>query len=162
MGLYDRHYVRDDQPRRGPASAMRMLSVNTWLIIVCVGVYLLDNYVLPLRLVPTGRTQMLHPDIPPEMVAYGRSPPQQVLIEEKLPGGKTAQRLTVALPLVERNTTTVVGWGEVMVMRFLESYLHFSTRMFVWPHVEFWRLIGFQFLHAGFSHLFFNMLGLFF
>src|SRR5690606_11878394 len=66
-------------------------------------------------------------------------------------------------PIVERSTGQQIGWGEVYVMRFLESYLHFSTqRAFFWPYIEFWRFIGFQFLHANFSHLLFNMIALYF
>jgi membrane associated rhomboid family serine protease len=84
------------------------------------------------------------------------------MISELGPDGKLHQRPALIISLVERGTTTQVGWEEVMIMQFLERYLHFSTRFFLWPHVEFWRLIGFQFLHASFSHLLFNMLGLYF
>ena len=67
-----------------------------------------------------------------------------------------------ARPVFEKGTNTILGWAQMMPMHFLESYLHFSTRLFIWPFVEFWRLIGFQFLHGNLTHLLFNMLGLYF
>lgn len=43
----------------------------------------------------------------------------------------------------------------------LQSMFHFSTALGFF-RLEVWRLIGFQFLHGGVNHLFFNMLGLYF
>jgi membrane associated rhomboid family serine protease len=42
-----------------------------------------------------------------------------------------------------------------------KKYLHFSTENAIYG-VHYWRLIGFQFLHAGMWHLAFNMIGLYF
>ena len=47
MGIYERHYIRRPPPQRGAygrggLSALRMLSVNTWLIAICVGVFVVD------------------------------------------------------------------------------------------------------------------------
>jgi membrane associated rhomboid family serine protease len=42
----------------------------------------------------------------------------------------------------------------------LANWLHMSTDHAI--GLEYWRLIGFQFLHANFQHLLFNMIGLFF
>jgi rhomboid family protein len=47
MGIYDRDYVRDRSPRRGPAmgmGSMRRVSVNKWLIIVNVAVFVLGGF----------------------------------------------------------------------------------------------------------------------
>ena len=48
MGIYDRDYLRSDGPRRtttsrgsGQASPRGLRSVNTWLILICIAVYLL-------------------------------------------------------------------------------------------------------------------------
>jgi membrane associated rhomboid family serine protease len=170
MGVYDREYYRRDvrpQPGtygRGGWSSVRMWSVNTWLIVICVGVFVLDAAFLPMRALPTGNRQILEPykNIPAEMVAYSNAQPERGMISELGPDGQLHQRPALIIPLVERGTATQVGWEEVMIMHFLESYLHFSTRFFLWPHVEFWRLIGFQFLHANLSHVLFNMIGLYF
>jgi membrane associated rhomboid family serine protease len=36
---------------------------------------------------------------------------------------------------------------------------HFATAWMGWPHLEVWRLITFQFLHADLTHIVFNMIG---
>ena len=41
------------------------------------------------------------------------------------------------------------------------DWLYMSTDHAIWG-LQYWRLIGFQFLHANFQHLLFNMIGLFF
>ncbi|MCA9280022.1 MAG: rhomboid family intramembrane serine protease [Phycisphaeraceae bacterium] len=43
----------------------------------------------------------------------------------------------------------------------LYAWGHFSTYLGFWPKIEVWRLVTFQFLHANFMHVFFNMFGLF-
>src|SRR5690348_13816995 len=43
----------------------------------------------------------------------------------------------------------------------LEWWGHFSTATAIY-HLQLWRFVTFQFLHANFSHLFFNMLALYF
>ena len=43
----------------------------------------------------------------------------------------------------------------------LRDWLYMSTDHAIWG-LQYWRLIGFQFLHANFQHLLFNMIGLFF
>jgi len=44
---------------------------------------------------------------------------------------------------------------------FLKDWLHLSTTHSILG-VQYWRFIGFQFLHANFQHLLFNMIGLYF
>lgn len=46
-------------------------------------------------------------------------------------------------------------------MKPLEYWGHFSSDLAI-MHLQLWRLITFQFLHAGLGHIFWNMLGLFF
>lgn len=96
MGIHDRQYAR---PRNGSGFGngtsggfgRKKISVNTWLIMICAGVFMLDpfaNYIL-------------------------------------------------------------------------REWLYLSTDHAIWG-LQYWRFIGFQFLHANFQHLLFNMIGLFF
>lgn len=43
----------------------------------------------------------------------------------------------------------------------MREWLYMSTDHAIWG-LQYWRFIGFQFLHANFQHLLFNMIGLFF
>jgi membrane associated rhomboid family serine protease len=60
-----------------------------------------------------------------------------------------------------REFAVTLAWAECYVMPPLQKLLFFSTwRGFL--GIEFWRLIGFQFLHGDMWHLAFNMIALFF
>lgn len=93
MGIHDRDYARSSAPRRfgnGPHSSTK-LSVNAWLIIACIAVFVLDPF---------------------------------------------------------------IGY-------LFQEWFHLSTEHAIWG-VQYWRFVGFQFLHADMQHLLFNMLGLYF
>ncbi len=92
MGLADRQYTRESEPR-GLRGFSSRYSVNTWIIIINLGVFAL----------------------------------------QMLAGPKVAL------------------W--------IEEHGYFSTYQLV-PRLQFWRLITFQFLHAGLMHVAMNMLGL--
>lgn len=107
MGIYDRDYVRSTRSApRGIAQGaprvarLRMLSVNTWLIIINTAIFMIGAFLPPASFTSTG---------------------------------------------VQGNLLFV--WG------------HFST-FEGFQRLEVWRLVTFQFLHANFWHLFFNMFGL--
>jgi membrane associated rhomboid family serine protease len=103
MGIYDRDYYRDSPPRGG-FGMFSLLSVNGWLIILNVAVFLLDT--LTRRYVVDD---------------YGR----------------------------------IVGiWQPV------QSLGYFSKTMAI-DHLQLWRFVTFQFLHANLGHIFANMLSLF-
>jgi membrane associated rhomboid family serine protease len=90
MGIYDRDYARPSSNRGfgGGMQRPQKLSVNAWLIISCIAVFVLDPF-----------------------ISYT-----------------------------------------------FQEWLHLST-----DHVlQYWRFIGFQFLHADMQHLIFNMIGLYF
>lgn len=156
MGIADRHYVRDQPPPRGTGgaiSALKTFSVTTWLIIVCVAIFVIDGTMTPV-LVPGKPVRVIEglQELPVTAVP--------VLEFNAIRRDMHPQGL-LAAPLLDRPGGTVIAWVEVFPMQPIASYLHFSTeRGFL--RVEFWRLIGFQFLHADFMHLLFNMVGLFF
>ncbi|MHC5003837.1 MAG: rhomboid family intramembrane serine protease [Planctomycetota bacterium] len=156
MGIYDRHYYRDEPARPGrrpsPLRAVRMWSINTWLIVACVAVFVIDNFVPPAAWTPTIISDNL-----PAHVTLDRGTRYVIM-------GDPEQRPTLrpfALPVFDQETGAQVG--EVVYMRMppLKRWLHFSTTLTI-MRVEFWRFIGFQFLHANLWHLLFNMLGLYF
>ena len=144
MGIQDRDYYRDDagvpHPRGAQLGAsvgrMRYWSVSTWLIAVNVAVYLID------LLLQGGGLAYAHVLAVAE---GGRAvemfPPVSRL--KSLPDGYAYDLLSrQAMPLLER-------WG----------YFSFTQ---TFAHGQVWRLLTFQFLHAGAWHLVGNMVGLYF
>lgn len=96
MGIHDRDYARPQQRGGfggygGAPMQRKPMSVTTWLIVICAGIYFIDPFVNHL----------------------------------------------------------------------LVQWLHLSTDHAIWG-LQYWRFIGFQFLHANFQHLLFNMIGLYF
>lgn len=132
--------------------AVRMFSVNTWIIIICVAIFFIDG-MLPMRAV-LGNAYLMEglQDVPATA---------QPVFEDYNPSVRR-NGITV-VPLLDRPGGAHIGFIEVFPMRPIEAFLHFSTnRGFM--KLEVWRLIGFQFLHSHefLAHLLFNMLGLFF
>ena len=120
MGIYDRDYARDRRPGPGGGppqgrlvGVLGMWSVNTWIILINIAVYLIDQF-----------TPIV----------------QVVVATTKRPDGTVA--------------------GVTAPMHLLTAYGHFSTAT-GFMQLEVWRLVTFQFLHANFTHIFFNMFGLF-
>lgn len=160
MGLADRHYHRDDagfDRGSGPMN-WRLWSVTTWLIVICTAVFVLDTF-LPQR--PVVMQTRINESFAPEVVREAR--PDQAVVMQRDRHGRPA---TGQRPLVRRGPDgqpQVVGVQELRWMPFLQAHLHFSTLKGFFQ-VEFWRLLGFQFLHTHdtIMHLLFNMMGLFF
>ena len=170
MGIYDRDYIRRAPPPgrtygRGGLAAMRMWSANTWLIVICVGVFVIDGF-LPGRWDPVRVDPLIEPQ------KFAQIDPSQLVVE---PGVTVTHRLSGRPVLGYRSVVfrgTEVARQRVRPMHLLESFLHFSTAraLIYFPSTggiqgfEFWRFFGFQFLHshANLWHLLFNMLALFF
>ncbi len=164
MGIYERDYIRRPPPQRGTygrggLSLMRRWSVNTWLIAICVGVFVVDG-------IPKPRWVSMATE-PTISARDWAAVDQSILVADEQVTetfwdqfGKPYLGYRV-LYLETSQGRTPVARQYFQSMPLLQSFLHFSTqRGFL--RVEFWRLIGFQFLHAGFMHLLFNMIGLYF
>ncbi|MEC9372379.1 MAG: rhomboid family intramembrane serine protease, partial [Planctomycetota bacterium] len=63
--------------------------------------------------------------------------------------------------VVDPATGQTITQGLTAPMGPLAAFFHFSSAKLFFG-LEFWRLLGFQFLHANLTHLFFNMIGLYF
>jgi membrane associated rhomboid family serine protease len=163
MGIADRHYVRGDGAGPGRAagrgSPLAMWSVNTWIIVACVAVFAIDGF-LPIRWVPVGP--------PVRLSSLGAAPSTHVVEGEParvritvVEGARRVPREMTARPILDRPGGTQIGWQHVEPMRPITRWLHFSTYELLYK-AGFWRVIGFQFLHANVTHLIFNMIGLYF
>ncbi len=167
MGISDRDYIRRAPPTpgrygRGGPSAVRMWSVNTWLIVICVGVYVIDSF--------APRTEFWF-----QPVAVSRELPRHIEVAagqqyREIPGAKANElrALQTGRMLFKRDMYDVSAVPPELVgsvlfewMPPLKRWLYFSTDR-AFRKLEVWRFVGFQFLHGSRSHLLFNMLGLFF
>lgn len=163
MGIYDREYYREQQgaaPRgmrgsgRGPAGIMPGWSVNTWLIVICVAVFAIDNYVMPAKFRAPVQVSR---DLPIGVQVVGGAQYRD------LARGDETRSLHFVRDVVDvsQEPAVIVGTVTYEWMPPLTRWLYFSTESAI-RRFEFWRFIGFQFLHANTSHLLFNMIGLFF
>jgi membrane associated rhomboid family serine protease len=152
MGIYDREYIRREtvQSPWRPLEGLRGVSANTWLIIACVVIFAVDPFT-PQRYVRLGAEPVRAPTY-----LYDEFPETAVVS-----GPAFEVEHGLYRPLLERPGGNTIGWIEVQTMHTLAALLHFSTAL-GFQRVEFWRFIGFQFLHANLAHLVFNMVALFF
>jgi membrane associated rhomboid family serine protease len=136
--------------------SLGMVSANTWIIVICIAVFVIDGF-LPQRWVSMQRElyQDRAAQVDPSAITEGKV--------EVLQTDARGRPVLGSQPLIVRTSGGAVEVGRqiVQTMGPLKAWLHFSTeRGFL--QLEFWRLIGFQFLHANVQHILFNMLGLFF
>ncbi len=136
---------------------MRMWSINTWLIVICVAVFVVDGF-LPYRWMPMDLTIMVA-DVDLSDLRVGTGEPTVTLSNPRT--GKPIVGKQTVIAIQPDGGQVPVGFRELHYMPRLQSYLYFSTAL-GFQKFEFWRFIGFQFLHGSLSHLLFNMLGLYF
>lgn len=162
MGSADRQYWRESGPRQ---PSLGSWSVTTWLIALCVGVFVVDaflprtwqvvgsGWVGDAALVDGVRSGKLQLSARP----VGKSPSQLMSAEQVIDAVTPAGRVPVAR--VQLASTPPI-----------RKWLCFSTATAIYTDtpgrgisgLEVWRIIGFQFCHADMNHLIFNMIGLFF
>lgn len=154
MGIHDRDYVRMGPRSQSGLGALRFVSFNTWLIIINVAVFLLNNVLLSqtLTLVHVGRV-------------YEESVPQQIretgTVDRsvRVPAPRGLVGYAIVAPAGPGGARVAIGRDLNLPMRPIEAFGHFSTLKGFFG-LEVWRFVTFQFLHANFLHLFFNMFGL--
>ena len=180
MGIYERDYFRRRPPppgRGNPVAALRGWSVNTWLIVICVAVFVIDGLIpfspglwKPVRVevsrevpgyvlfVPGSQYLVQPPGWRPGMEAkvlpVGDTPAERMALERGGIFRRNLWDLSASPP--ERIGTVSYQW-----MSPLQRWFHFSTDL-GFRKLEVWRFIGFQFLHVNLAHLMFNMIALFF
>ncbi len=158
---------------RAGVGRLGFVSVNTWLIVINIAVFVLGVSPLGARLVVvpwgefwgrnatreqraravTDRALILampgvdgvfyHPKIDPESVFTGED-------------GRVIVNLRTGRP-----EPLIIGGERFTERPLLEAIGHFSTGK-AFTDLQIWRLLTFQFLHANWVHLAFNMLGLWF
>lgn len=156
MGIYDRDYNAAPPPRRG-------LSVTTWIIIINCVVFVTTQFPILNGLgLPSFRGFEWFTPAPGRVVEAkdwhvyqqgGSGTPASSKFRGRFGNG-------VARDMVDAETRSEVR-GQAIYEVYPPAYAlgYFSTYM-GFRRFEVWRLITFQFLHAGFLHIFFNMLGL--
>mgnify|MGYP001223827548 CR=1 FL=1 len=149
MGIYERDYIRNDAPSTGGALRRSGLTVIHWLIIINIAVFALDMF-LPRIQVGLGEAWVQGAD---------QSLPSHV--------DRTSPEVrgdgVMGYRIIQKDPSTgqlkVVGYERFTVMPLLQGIGHFST-LKAFAHLEVWRFITYQFLHANITHIGFNMFGL--
>ncbi len=189
MGIADRDYVR--QGRGGGGSPfggagrggggrlgrMRVLSVNAWIILINILVFVADVGLSRFGIAMAVGTSIVEPDyagpvaesqdffIPVDsgQLRFGPAVGQNLQMTraddtQRRESGRALIRLLVTSDREQR----LVGYRFYRVMHPLEYWGHFSTYQGFF-RLEVWRLVTFQFLHShdNFWHIAFNMFGLF-
>ncbi len=176
MGLHDRDYARPQGMHPYSGSLERgsgRWSVNTWLVVICVSVFVLDGFFARVPL-ETGYYWVHDPgsntwavDVA-DPTQFGRDRPEKLTLSSRwqeedvrvFNGDELSEERIGGFPLLDKEGN-VVAIAQGSLVRPIEKWFHFSTRQ-VLGNAQIWRLVGFQFLHANLYHLLFNMIGLYF
>ncbi|TVQ32163.1 MAG: rhomboid family intramembrane serine protease [Phycisphaeraceae bacterium] len=189
MGIYDREYIRVGRGGRGPGGGgggaglggMRMWSFNTWLIVVNIAIFVIDALIATqgvtinvdmgtvfkqdvedariqqAEVIPTQQPSRTLPGVRADRIVDTRG---DTIDDAALRQAQLVSRDGREFVAIGNNVYEVIGERRHRDMPPLQGLFHFSTGKLL--GIEFWRLVGFQFLHADMTHLLFNMIGLFF
>ncbi len=180
MGIADRDYVRKHRPPGGPTRALgpggpRNFSVNTWLIIINIGVFVIGNIIFANVIAATPTyTERLDDVTDQEWDRRATIEPPMRLPQAQgsIGASNTFRRIVDTAPPTESGVPQVdpetgqpirrlIGRELALAGPVATTFGHFSTGKF-WTEGQIWRIFTFQFLHANGMHLILNMLGLFF
>jgi membrane associated rhomboid family serine protease len=168
MGSADRHYWREDPPSRRVLGAQQGWSATTWLIILCVGVFVADAFLPRQWVVIQSQWEASVPvPVQRDILSGVRQSSTGPISED--PTRTPIAEQTVFAPAAD-GSPVPVAVNTVQSMPFLQRWLYFSTSTALYSTIpgvgvsalQVWRFIGFQFCHADLNHLIFNMIGLYF
>lgn len=157
MGIADRDYLRVGPRSRSGLGRFALLSVNSWIIIINILVFVADPLLGRLFPVPTVVSYVVQPGRHTNVAVVGEPiPPRPPL------------NAVYTHTFVNRDTGQPIGVQYTQILSPLQSWGHFSTARAFFAVVgnninmglEVWRFITFQFLHGGVMHIALNMLGL--
>lgn len=153
MALSDRDYSRAPSLSRGSTRpfSLRVVSVNTWLIIINVAVFIVANLLLVHTTASFTAGRIRLPGVSHAQILAGAVDRS---LNPQLPDGYLGH------PIYDPASRQLIGYERFTFRPIIEGFAHFSTGKAL--ELQVWRFITFQFLHASLTHLVFNMLGLWF
>lgn len=160
MGLYDREYIRVGPRSTSGLGSLRFVSANSWIIVLNVAVFLLGSLVPVLRApVDVEVARVWQEGLPDAAKAAATVDTTRTALFTG------ARYPTYVHPLVVTASNGGVNFRSDVGQ---QLFIH-EARLLAWGHfstirgffgLEVWRFVTFQFLHANFYHILFNMFGL--
>jgi len=132
-----------------PAFRFKAMSVTMWLIIVNFAIFFL------------GQIAPIPHDFVYGYVPASSATPQMVTHAFDHRPANIAAGEPWLKKVTDPSTGQLIKLEQIRSYPLLEGLGHFSLFMGFWPRMEVWRVITFQFIHANFLHVFFNMFGLY-
>ena len=179
MAFENRDWMR---PRFQSRIALPQWSVTTWIIVICVTVFVLDGFLE--KKIPgwmfVGSTDLNGQPLSSAQSSQVKKagPIKSLSLTQLDPRlAPLLQTASKSIPFSDPNIgveplqieNEMVGFAWFQATSPLQAWLHFSTSTALWSAdsppgrgLELWRFVGFQFLHANLNHLLFNMMALYF